>query len=91
LRSTRSGASSRFLIFRSPEFWAPRSELVVFNGIFGFLPLLGALAGFSAVGAEALGHAFDPRDPLHRLTRPAAADPRPGAARVSGRLRGGPV
>src|SRR5262249_12784544 len=88
----RSGAPSRFLVFRSPANWAIRGEFLVFNVIFGFLPFFGAIFGFSAWGGAAVLALFDPVDPLHRLTRPLAPEEAArGAARLGGRIAGGEV
>ncbi|APR80932.1 Hypothetical protein A7982_06279 [Minicystis rosea] len=90
--SSRSGALSRFLVFRSPAFWAPRGELVVFNGIFGFAPLVAAIVGFGGNGLAALQRVADRHDSLHHLARPVdAEEARRGVVRVAGTLRGGRV
>jgi hypothetical protein len=92
VRSVRSGALSRFLIYRSPEFWAPRGELFAFNILMGFAPVLAAVAGCSAVGVAAVRRVVDPRDPLHQLAAPAADDEaQRGVIRAGGRLRDGRV
>ena len=92
MRSIRSGALSRFLLYRSPEHWAPRSQLVAFNFFLGFLPFLGALVGFRALGVAAVREIADPRAPLHRLGAPLDAEERRrGVERLGGRLAGGPL
>jgi hypothetical protein len=86
----RSGAPSRFLVFRSPEYWAIRSELLVFNFIFGFLPFFGMIFGFSVTGGTAALALLDPLDPIHRLARPVSRDEAAaGAERLGGRIAGG--
>lgn len=89
MRSTRSGAPPRLLLFRSPEYWAVRSEFFVFNFLVGFLPLIIAFCAFQSCGREALGHLVDPRDPIHRLPLPLDKDEAArGVVRVGGKLTG---
>lgn len=60
----RSGALSRFLVYRAPEFWARPDELVFFNVIFGFVPLAASFAVLVDLGGAAARELFDPLDPL---------------------------
>jgi len=86
----RSGAPSRFLLYRAPEHWVLRGEHLLFNGLLGFLPLLGALYGFTSCGTEAARALLDPRDPVHLLARPLSPQDR-GAIHVRARIQGGDV
>ncbi len=84
----RSGAPSRFLLYRAPEHWVPRVDLFVFNVLLGFLPLLAAVFGFGSCGRDAAKALLDPRDPLHVLARPLP--PQDGSAvHVRARVQGG--
>ena len=91
MRPTRSGAPPRLLPFQGAEFWAVRSELLVFNGLFGLLPILAALAGFSSCGSAAAADLLDPDNPIHRLDEPLDRDEqRRGVVRGGGRIAGEP-
>ncbi len=85
----RSGAPSRFLVFRAPQHWARLLSFVGINLLFGVLPLLSALVGFAIWGGAAVEALLDPRDPIQRLSRPLSADEAArGEVRVSGRVDG---
>src|SRR6185503_19014633 len=89
MRSTRSGAPPRFLPYRSPEYWAVRSEFFVFQILFGFVPLLVAIFAFSSCGRAAARELLDPRDPIHRLGKPIdEEEARRGVVRQGGTIAG---
>src|ERR1700679_3361779 len=86
----RSGAPSRFLFHRAPESWVLPGDLLIINGLFGFLPLFAAVFGFASCGADAARALFDPSDPIALLSRPLGPHEH-GAVHVSGRIQGGEV
>jgi hypothetical protein len=88
----RSGAPSRFLVFRAPQHWARPLRLIGINLIFGLTPVLTAIVGFAAWGGAALEALVDPQDAIRRLSRPLSPEEAArGEQRVSGRIAGGEV
>jgi len=83
MRATRSFARSRFWPFGAPEFTVPLSEILVFNLLFGFLPLVVGTVGFAVLARDAVVAALDPDDQIHRLARPS---PGGDIVRFTGRL-----
>jgi hypothetical protein len=90
--SRRSGALSRFLVFRAPEYWAIRGEFFAANILVGWLAFFGAVLGFSSCGGAAALAQLDPQDPIHRLAEPLSpGEAARGGKRLSGRIAGAEV
>jgi hypothetical protein len=85
MRRTRSGARSRLWPFAAPQYTVALEELVVFNLLFGLVPLFGFAFLFGNLGHEAVTALRDPSDEVHRLRSPTS--PQPGIAHISGRLQ----